>query len=159
MALEPLFRCIARSDAREEEAVYATENACSAIAKIIHFNASNIPNIESVISSWLDTLPIIHDEEEGPHAYNILMDLVARYVVFEVFSNRSGSPAVTSQVPKVFNAVAAAIEYGSIEGKTLARVVEVTKKLLATLPAGEAQRLFTAMSPERQVAVAEKFEA
>ena len=84
MALEPLFRCIARSDAREEEAVYATENACSAIAKIIHFNASNIPNIESVISSWLDTLPIIHDEEEGPHAYNILMDLVARYVVFEM---------------------------------------------------------------------------
>jgi hypothetical protein len=84
MALEPLFRCIARADAREEEAVYATENACSAIAKIIHFNASNIPNIESVISSWLDTLPIIHDDEEGPHAYNILMDLVARYVVFEM---------------------------------------------------------------------------
>jgi hypothetical protein len=59
----------------------------------------------------------------------------------------------------VFNTVAAAIEYGSIEGKTLARVVEVTKKLLATLPAGEAQRLFTAMSFERQVAVAEKFES
>jgi hypothetical protein len=85
MALEPLFRCIARSDAREEEAVYATENACSAIAKIIHFNASNIPNIESVIGSWLDTLPIIHDEEEGPHAYNILMDLVARYVISKSF--------------------------------------------------------------------------
>jgi len=66
---------------------------------------------------------------------------------------------VTSQVPKVFNAVAAAIEYGSIEGRTLARVVEVTKKLLSALPAGEAQRLFTTMSPERQVAVAEKFEA
>ena len=65
---------------------------------------------------------------------------------------------MTSQVPKVFNAVAAAIEFGSIEGKTLARTVQVTKKLLATLPAGEAQRLFTAMSPERQVAVAEKFE-
>jgi len=65
---------------------------------------------------------------------------------------------VTSQVPKVFNAVAAAIEEGSIDGKTLARTVQVTKKLLATLPAGEVQRLFTAMSPERQVAVAEKFE-
>ena len=65
---------------------------------------------------------------------------------------------MTSQVPKVFNAVAAAIEFGSIDGKTLARTVQVTKKLLATLPAGEAQRLFTAMSPERQVAVAAKFE-
>ena len=65
---------------------------------------------------------------------------------------------MTSQVPKVFNAVAAAIEFGSIEGNTLVRTVQATKKLLATLPAGEAQRLFTAMSPERQVAVAEKFE-
>lgn len=67
-------------------------------------------------------------------------------------------PAVTNQIPKVFDAVAAAIEYGSIDGKTLARAVEDTKKLLAALPAGEAQRLFTAMSPERQVAVAAKFE-
>ena len=65
---------------------------------------------------------------------------------------------MTSQVPKVFNAVAAAIEYGSIDGKTLSRTIEVTKKLLASLPAGEAQRLFTAMSSERQVAVAAKFE-
>lgn len=74
-ALESLFQCIARPDARDEDNVYATENACAAIAKIIHFNSSNIPNIESVISSWLDTLPIIYDEEEAPHAYNILMEL------------------------------------------------------------------------------------
>jgi importin-5 len=80
-ALEPLFRCIARPDAREEEHVYATENACAAIAKIIHFNATNIPNIDTVISSWLDTLPIVNDEEEAPHAYNILMDLVEKYVL------------------------------------------------------------------------------
>lgn len=65
---------------------------------------------------------------------------------------------MVNQIPKVFDAVAAAIEYGAIDGKTLSRVVEDTKKLLAVLPAGEAQRLFTAMSPERQVAVAAKFE-
>jgi hypothetical protein len=65
---------------------------------------------------------------------------------------------VTSQIPKVFNAVAAAIEFGTIDGKTLARAVEDTKKLIATLPANEATRLFQAMSPERQVAVAAKFE-
>jgi importin-5 len=70
----------------------------------------------------------------------------------------SGNPVVTSQIPKVFNAVAAAIEHGSIEGKTLARVVQTTKGLLGALPAGEAQRLLWAMSPERQRAVAEKFE-
>jgi hypothetical protein len=158
MALEPLFQCIARPDAREEDHVYATENACAAIAKIIHFNASGVPNIDNVISSWLDTLPIINDEEEAPHAYNILMDLVERYLCSSARLICRGVPAVTNQIPKVFNAVAAAIEYCSIDGKTLARAVEDTKKLLAALPAGEAQRLFTAMSPERQVAVAAKFE-
>jgi importin-5 len=158
MALEPLFQCIARPDAREDEHVYATENACAAIAKIVHFNASNIPNLESVIGSWLDTLPIIHDEEEAPHAYNILMDLVERYVIVLFQLMCSGVPTLTSQVPKVFNAVAAAIEFGSIDGKTLTKVVQVTKKLLSTLPAGEAQRLYSAMSPERQLAVAQKFE-
>jgi importin-5 len=158
MALEPLFQCVARSDAREDEHIYATENACAAIAKIIHFNASAIPNIDTVIASWLDTLPIVNDEEEAPHAYNILMDLVERYYKLRTRLIFRGVPAVTSQVPKVFTAVAAAIEYGSIDGKTLSRAVDDTKKLLAALPAGEAQRLFTSMSPERQVAVAEKFD-
>jgi importin-5 len=79
MAVEPLFQCIARADAREEDHVYATENASSAIAKIIHFNASGIPNPDTVIASWLDTLPIVNDAEEGPHAYNVLMDLVQQY--------------------------------------------------------------------------------
>jgi importin-5 len=158
MGLEPLFQCIARPDAREDENVYATENACAAIAKIIHFNSSAVPSIDIVINSWLDTLPIINDEEEAPHAYNILMDLVERYSCVSSRLIISGVPAVISQVPKVFNAVAAAIEHGTIEGKTLDRAVVDTKKLLTQLPAGEAQRLFTAMTPERQLAVAAKFE-
>ena len=87
-ALEPLFQCIARPDARDEENVYSTENACSAIAKIIHFNSGSVPNLESVISSWLDTLPIINDEEEAPHAYNILMDLAEKYLLLPDFTNR-----------------------------------------------------------------------
>jgi hypothetical protein len=65
---------------------------------------------------------------------------------------------VASHVPKVFNAVAAAIEAAVVDGKTLTKMVEVTKKLLSTLPAGEAQNLFSSMPPERQAAVAEKFQ-
>jgi importin-5 len=78
--LEPLFQSIARPDARSDQHVYATENACAAIAKIIHFNHGNVINISTVISSWIDTLPIVNDEEEAPHAYNILMDLVEQYI-------------------------------------------------------------------------------
>jgi len=87
IALAPLFECIARPDARDEENVYATENACAAIAKIIHFNSGRVPNLEAVISSWLDTLPIINDEEEAPHAYNILMDLAEKYLLLRELTN------------------------------------------------------------------------
>jgi Importin repeat len=64
---------------------------------------------------------------------------------------------VTGQVTKIFTSVAAAIEADSIQGKTLTRVVESTRKLLAGLPPGEAQRLFTGLTPKEQAAVAEKF--
>jgi flagellar biosynthesis/type III secretory pathway chaperone len=62
------------------------------------------------------------------------------------------------QVPKVFKAVAAAIEYGSIEGKTLQRVVETSKKLIATLSPAEQQQLWHNLSPDQQHAVSVKFQ-
>jgi hypothetical protein len=62
-----------------------------------------------------------------------------------------------SQIPKVFNAVAAAIEAESIEGKTLDRVVQVTKTLLAGMPAEDANKLYNALPPEQQAAVSAKF--
>lgn len=73
-----LFECCARPDARSDDHVYATENACAAIAKVCKFNAGKIEGegAQSVVSHWLDTLPIVNDEEAAPFAYSFLAELV-----------------------------------------------------------------------------------
>lgn len=75
-AIELLFEVTRVPDARGDDAVYATENACTAIAKILHFNASAIPNPQEVITQWIDTLPVVNDDEAAPYAYAYLATLI-----------------------------------------------------------------------------------
>jgi hypothetical protein len=63
-------------NARGDDDVYATENACASLAKILHFNNSQIPNQQEVITQWLDTLPVVNDEEAAPYAYAYLATLI-----------------------------------------------------------------------------------
>lgn len=71
-----LFECCARPDARSDEHVYATENACAAIAKIVKFNAGKVEDVQGVVDRWVETLPIVNDEEAAPFAYCFLAELV-----------------------------------------------------------------------------------
>jgi importin-5 len=56
--------------------VFATENACAAIEKILHYNNSKVENPQQVVESWIDTLPILNDEETAPYAYSFLAQLI-----------------------------------------------------------------------------------
>ena len=71
-----LFQVTHHPRAREEEHVFATENACASIAKILHFNAQRVQNPAVVVQNWVGTLPILHDEEAAPYAYLFLADLI-----------------------------------------------------------------------------------
>ena len=74
--LPVLFNICQTPDAREADDVYATENACASISKILQSNASKVPNIQEVISLWVNTLPVVNDEEAAPYAYMFLVGLV-----------------------------------------------------------------------------------
>ena len=63
---------------RSDDNVYATENACAAIAKILHFNSSALGDTSSIIVSWLDTLPVVNDEEAAPYAYAYMAELIEK---------------------------------------------------------------------------------
>lgn len=65
-------------DARSEENVNATENAISAVAKILQFNSSKVGNVNEALSHWFNWLPVYEDEEELPHVYGFLMLLLER---------------------------------------------------------------------------------
>jgi hypothetical protein len=75
-SLPILFQVTQRANARSEDDAFATENACASIAKILHFNNSKVENVPEVIAHWVDTLPVVNDEEAAPYAYAFLGQLI-----------------------------------------------------------------------------------
>jgi hypothetical protein len=75
-AVNVLFQVTQFPSARDDDNVFATENACAAIAKILHYNASQVQNVPEVITRWIDTLPVTNDEEAAPYAYAYLAELI-----------------------------------------------------------------------------------
>ncbi|KAK5625482.1 hypothetical protein RRF57_001198 [Xylaria bambusicola] len=118
-SLPYLFQVTQVPDARGDEAVYATENACAAIAKILHFNKQNVENPQAVVNQWVNTLPVTNDEEAAPYAYGYLVELIEQQ-----------NPAVTSQVDKVFVYVGQTLEAEMLHGQLAVRVARAVQNLL-----------------------------
>ena len=79
-ALPMLFQVTQMPHAREDDHVFATENACAAIAKVLQSNASKVSNIQEVVQHWIGTLPVVNDEEASPYSYMFLAGLIDQYV-------------------------------------------------------------------------------
>ncbi|CAG9956137.1 unnamed protein product [Clonostachys rosea f. rosea IK726] len=133
-----LFQATQVPNARDEDNVYATENACAAIAKILHFNAGNVADVQSVTTQWVETLPVVNDEEAAPYAYLYLVELINQQ-----------HPAVFGQAPKIFEFIAKALEGEALQGQTASRVAVATKALLAATNV-DPTPLLQNFSPEAQ---------
>jgi hypothetical protein len=76
-SIDHLFAIINSSDSRSEENVMATENAISAIAKIIRaYKDSGLFPVDTVVSHWINCLPIIEDAEEANDVYSLFVELI-----------------------------------------------------------------------------------
>ncbi|XP_026686973.1 importin-5-like, partial [Diaphorina citri] len=69
-------KVIGDPEARTPDNIFATENAISAVTKILKYRPAAVPNIDEVIPHWLNWLPIFSDTEECPHVYGLLCDLI-----------------------------------------------------------------------------------
>lgn len=72
-----LVSLIQSPDGRSEENINATENAISAVTKMIQYNSSKM-NVNEMLPLWFSWLPVYEDEEELPHVYGFLMLLIER---------------------------------------------------------------------------------
>lgn len=120
-SLPLLFQATKLPQAREEDHVYATENACASIAKILHFNSSKVANVQEVVNHWVDTLPVTNDDEAAPFAYSFLAELIDR---------RNPAVVTPPASAKVFRYVAEALAAETIQGATASRVVDSAKSLV-----------------------------
>lgn len=74
--LPTLFGVCQLLNAREDDHIFATENACASIAKILQTNASKVPSLQEVVVHWINTLPVVNDEEAAPYVYMFLAQLI-----------------------------------------------------------------------------------
>jgi hypothetical protein len=75
-SVQTLLQVCAIPAAREDDHVYATENACASIAKILQRYSDSLPNKQEIIGHWIETLPVVNDDEAAPYAYMYLASLV-----------------------------------------------------------------------------------
>ncbi|XP_011304534.1 importin-5 [Fopius arisanus] len=74
-ALPRLIEVINEPGSRAPENLNPTENAISAVTKILKYNNKAI-NVDEVLPHWLSWLPVVEDEDEAPHVYGYLCDLI-----------------------------------------------------------------------------------
>ncbi|KAF9892724.1 hypothetical protein FE257_001126 [Aspergillus nanangensis] len=139
--LPNLLRVTQIPQARTEEHVFATENASASIAKILHFNASKVPNAGEVAATWIQTLPITYDEEAAPYAYSFVAEMIDQQ-----------NPVVVSNAAKIFGHIVQALEAETLQGQTAARVARSAKQLVAATGIN-AEQILGGVNPDNQAAV------
>lgn len=70
-----LVELISSSDSRDPRNICPTENAISALTKIMKYNSSAI-NLNELLPLWFSWLPVVEDADEAPHVYGYLCDLI-----------------------------------------------------------------------------------
>ncbi|KAJ5894586.1 Importin subunit beta-3 [Penicillium taxi] len=145
-SIPSLFQVTQIPQSRSEEHVFATENASASIAKILHFNASKVLNAQDIVPTWIDTLPIIYDEEAAPYAYSFISQLIDQQ-----------NPAVFSKADRVFGFIVQALDAATLQGQTAARVVESAKRLVAATGLN-AEQILAGVNPDNQERVQKFFQ-
>ena len=165
-ALPMLFQVTQLPQARDDDHVFATENACASIAKILQANTAKVPDVQEVVQHWLNTLPVVNDEEAAPYAYMFLASLIDQYVHLalpsplpHLESNHDvltmifrKNPAVIQAASPCFVAIAQALEAETLQGATAQRAAAAAKQLVQTAGIDANQALST-LSPETQQTV------
>ncbi|XP_011878216.1 PREDICTED: importin-5 [Vollenhovia emeryi] len=94
-ALPKLMEVISDPESRSLENVNPTENAISAVTKILKYNNTRI-NVDEILPHWLTWLPVVEDEDEAPHVYGYLCDLIEANHAVVLGTNNAHLPRLIS---------------------------------------------------------------
>ncbi|CAG8663708.1 8238_t:CDS:10, partial [Funneliformis caledonium] len=144
-ALTPLFQVINSEGSRKDENVYATENAISAISKILKYNHSKF-DVNAVIPAWFASLPILYDEEEAAQTYTYLLDLL-----------ESQHPAIlgnnNENIPRIISIFAEVLAAAILPETVSTRMVSAVKVILSSLSDDVKASLWNSIDPENRKAL------
>ena len=122
-AVPALIEMISAPDSRSVENINPTENAISAVTKILKFNNSAI-RVDEIISHWITWLPTWEDEDEAPHIYSYLCDLVEANHPVVLGPNHANLPRIISIIAEAFNK-----EVLDVESEIYRRLVNIVRQV------------------------------
>jgi len=99
-ALPLLVRVIEDPESRAPENLSPTENAISAVTKILKYAA--LPGAADILPRWLAWLPVWEDDEEATHVYGYFCDLVESNHPVILGENNQNLPRIISVVAEAF---------------------------------------------------------
>ncbi|XP_037940844.1 importin-5 [Teleopsis dalmanni] len=97
-----LVQVINDPKSRETENINPTENAISAVTKILKYNKSALNNIDEIISVWFSWLPVVEDNDEAPHVYNYMCELIQANHPVILGANNCNLPRIVSIIAQAF---------------------------------------------------------
>jgi len=104
---------VAAPDSRQPENINPTENAISAVTKILKYNSSQV-NLDQILPVWFSWLPVTEDVDEAPYVYGFLADLIES-------NNPHILGANNSNLPRVIAIIAEALAVDVLPPEDLAR--------------------------------------
>ncbi|XP_070538592.1 importin-5-like [Ptychodera flava] len=101
-AITYLTKVIQDPASREIDNINATENAISAITKIMKHNHGNL-NVDEILPHWFLWLPVTEDKEECVHIYNYFCDLIEDGNIHILGANNSNVGRILAIIADVFS--------------------------------------------------------
>nr|CAH7769767.1 unnamed protein product [Callosobruchus chinensis] len=132
-AVPALVEVISDADSRDARNVNATENAISAVTKIMKYNSSQI-NVDELIPLWFSWLPVVEDADEAPHVYGYLCDLIEQNNQHIIGPNNENIPRIITIIAEAF--FREVVEASKPEGfrmLSLVRQVQTNESLFQTV--------------------------
>lgn len=145
-----LVQVISDPKSREPENVNPTENAISAVTKILKYNKSALQNVDEVINVWYSWLPVTEDSDEAPYIYSYLCELISANHPIILGANNCNLPRIVSIIAQAFTTKV--VEPLSEEGT---RMLEIVKQVEANPEVFQA--CAAALTPEQQHSLAEAY--
>jgi len=122
-ALPRLVEVIQGQGSREPENINPTENAISAVTKILKWNASAI-NLDEILPMWFSWLPVVEDVDESPFVYGYLCDLIEANHQLILGNQNSNIPRIIEIFAEAFS-----VEALPPSNEVYGRMVNITRQV------------------------------
>jgi len=142
--MQRIQEMMGQPDARAEEVVHSTDNAVSALAKVIEFQEEALGEQKAAaVAAFLAYLPITGDEEEGVLVHGRLCGMLER-----------GEPVIMNEpakwIPVVMGIFGKVVGTSTVNDEVTQRIKVILGRMQATLPAEVSQASFASIPPAEQ---------